>query len=1089
MQLSQFGKYKIIEKIGKGAMGEVFRAHDPVLQRDVAIKIVSGQLSDDKNASERFLREAQSASQLTHPNIITVYDYGEEQGTAFMVMELLGGHDLRAVIEKRLIKGLDEKLAIMEQVLDGLAFAHSRGVVHRDLKPGNIHLLPNGQAKIMDFGLARRAQDGAGTGVIMGTPFYISPEQAQGETATPRSDVFSVGATFYELLSGKRPFGGETIPAILYAVAQVEPEPLLRLVIGLPEGVAALVARALSKAPQARYADGGEMLRALLQARSGEDLVDDTNPARELGPPLSSRDETSPDMRDALADIALYLADRVPPLMVAGSVAVFVEAPEEDAAAEIWAWAGHALAGEPDLTLVDLLFHALYKLNMVGELRLLEDKKLLAYLKSVGEVIARACPPPERIRLRRALLLLGRPDLLGGEGLRRLGDVAGPPLVPTTPGLKRLSLIEQRLRRGAFGAGAGAESARRRVVSQALSLAATEAQNEKDLQGHFRRLQNIGVKAGPGMVFRSLGWGLHDWAMPKGLANDTLDLTPAPEVRAMRRIVALAEDPVEVARRFRHLVEAATEQFNEGNLGRAVQMFQLAAQLSSEKKVEPGLMQPILKSGHEALDLNRLRTYMDRPDRHAQLQSVMSFFAAGLGPAPLLDQLEGEERRDRRRLLLDLLAVHAQPARALALKRLEGEGQQSASDFARRNWIYLLRQVPRTPGEPIEREIEAVARFATPQNPAYLVKEALHHLGQTPHPRASQALVTLLRAWERELERTDLDAVTRGQGQASLDRLAMSLARQRSTSAWRALLDHALSRRPEWGSTTDRLAELGTQDLSASPEFLRDLMDEIEECLPRGVIGRFVARKAPELPALVGALASTRTPEARALLQEVAERHANQEAGRAAARALAPSAPTPASPGQSGPLDAYGLPALLDRLAQSSATGTLNLQPPEGGGPPAACSLVRGRVHAARWAHRQGIEAIYHLFERPISGTYAFEAGRPVAGPPLAELQVLIKEGVRRAQEVTSLSAVVPEDIPLEATGSSPGTVVEESDYDLIVALWQKACARIPSAQIEAELTADAFRILRALAQWLEEGALRIVETAAPAPAAPASGA
>ena len=729
MQLSQFGKYKIVEKLGQGAMGEVFRAHDPILKRDVAIKIVAGKLSADKVARERFLREAQSASQLTHSNIVTVYDYGEEQGTAFMVMELLGGHDLREVIEKRLIKGFDEKLAIMEQVLDGLAFAHSRGVVHRDIKPGNVHVLPNGQAKLMDFGLARQAQDGATTGVIMGTPFYISPEQAQGESATARSDVFAAGAMFYELLSGKRPFGGQTIPAVLYAVTQVEPEPLARLVVGIPEGVATLVARALSKAPQARYADGGEMLKALLQARRGEEGVEDAHPVQELGPPLSSLDETPPDMRDALADIALYLADRVPPLMVAGAVATFVEAPEEGAAAEIWAWAGRTLAGEPDLTMVDLVFHALYKLNTIGELRLLEDKKLLAYLKSVGEAIARACPPPERTRLRRALLMLGRPELLGGQGLRRLGDVDAPPLVPNTPGLRRLSLIEQRLRREA-GVGPGAELMRRRIVSQALSIAATEAKDEKDLQGHLRRLENLGVKAGAGMVFRSLGGALADWAMPKGLAVDTLDLNTSPEIHAMRRIVALAEDPVEIARRFRHLVEAAIEQFNEGDLGRAVQVFDLAAQLASEKRVEPGLLQPVLKNGHESLDLNRVRTYMDRPDRHSQLQSVMRFFAAGLGPAPLLDQLEGEEKRERRRLLLDLLAVHAEPARALALERLEGSTRRPASDFVRRNWIYLLRQVPRTPGEPIEREIEAVARFATPPEPR------LPREGGAPAPRA-----------------------------------------------------------------------------------------------------------------------------------------------------------------------------------------------------------------------------------------------------------------------------------------------------------------------------------------------------------------
>ncbi len=161
-------------------MGEVFRAHDPVLGRDVAIKILAEKLSGDDTARQRFQREARSAAQLNHPNIITVHDFGEEQGMAYMAMELLEGADLRELIEQHRVGGLEDRLVIMEQILEGLAFAHSRGVFHRDLKPGNIHVLPNGQVKIMDFGLARRAQDAAVTGVVMGTPYYIAPEQAEG---------------------------------------------------------------------------------------------------------------------------------------------------------------------------------------------------------------------------------------------------------------------------------------------------------------------------------------------------------------------------------------------------------------------------------------------------------------------------------------------------------------------------------------------------------------------------------------------------------------------------------------------------------------------------------------------------------------------------------------------------------------------------------------------------------------------------------------------------------------------------------------------------------------------------------------------
>ena len=412
MELSQVGKFKIVDKLGAGAMGEVFRAHDPVLGRDVAIKVVAGKLSDDPRARERFQREAQSAAQLNHPNIITVYDFGEEQGMAYMAMELLEGSDLRELLAQGKVKSLEDKLSLMEQILDGLAFAHAKGVVHRDLKPGNVHVLPNGQVKIMDFGLARRAQDGAATGVIMGTPFYMAPEQAQGERATTRSDIFSLGAMFYEMLAGKRPFTGPSIPAVLFAVAHKDPEPLAAIAPDVSPGIATVVTRALAKKAGDRYADAAEMLQALRVAWAGGDVAAapayaaaDQTPARALGPALSAAPGTPPELRSALEEVDQYLADRVPPLMVADSVALFADAPVEGAAAEIVGWAERQQAVQADLPLVDLLFHALHKLSVIGEFHLVEDQKLLAFLRAVGAAIAESCPPgADRDRFRRALL-------------------------------------------------------------------------------------------------------------------------------------------------------------------------------------------------------------------------------------------------------------------------------------------------------------------------------------------------------------------------------------------------------------------------------------------------------------------------------------------------------------------------------------------------------------------------------------------------------------------------------------------------------------------------------------------------------------
>ena len=251
VSFEQIGKYKLLGKIGQGAMGEVYKAHDPVLGRLVAIKTISKGISSEDVVRQRFQREAQSAAALNHPNIITVFDFGEEQGIIFMAMELLEGTDLRELIEKRALTKVPEKLGIMEQICDGLAFAHAKGVVHRDLKPGNIHILPTGQVKIMDFGLARRSEDAARTSVIMGTPYYMAPEQAQGERATPRSDIFALGAVFYELLGGRRPFTGDSIPSVLFSVVHREPEPLARFVGDAPPLVA-VIERALSKDPAFR---------------------------------------------------------------------------------------------------------------------------------------------------------------------------------------------------------------------------------------------------------------------------------------------------------------------------------------------------------------------------------------------------------------------------------------------------------------------------------------------------------------------------------------------------------------------------------------------------------------------------------------------------------------------------------------------------------------------------------------------------------------------------------------------------------------------------------------------------------------------
>jgi len=260
---NRIGRYRILDELGRGAMGVVYRAEDPSLDRIVALKTISLRDADeDRKAYEkRFLLEAKAAGKLTHPNIVTIFDYGEEEDTAYMAMELLEGEDLRARIRQGDIPPM-EAVEIALQVADGLGFAHEFGVVHRDVKPGNIMLLERGAVKIMDFGIARmRHADSSktSTGMVLGTPRYMSPEQISGQPVDQRSDIFSLGTVLYEMLTQTSLFAGQDVNQIAHNVTSAEPAPPSHVHPGLPQMLDFIVARALKKDPSVRYQDAYEM--------------------------------------------------------------------------------------------------------------------------------------------------------------------------------------------------------------------------------------------------------------------------------------------------------------------------------------------------------------------------------------------------------------------------------------------------------------------------------------------------------------------------------------------------------------------------------------------------------------------------------------------------------------------------------------------------------------------------------------------------------------------------------------------------------------------------------------------------------------
>jgi len=261
-KLSKIGRYRIVSELGRGAMGIVYKAEDPNLDRLVALKTIILPDEDDgrREYEKRFLLEAKAAGKLNHPAIVTTFDCGEHEGMAYLAMELLEGTDLRTRMTTEGVSAL-EAVEIARQVAEGLAYAHERGVVHRDIKPGNIMLNGGGHAKVMDFGLARMrmADHKTTTGMVLGTPRYMSPEQITGQPVDQRSDIFSLGIVLYEMLTGTRLFAGEDIDQVQHSITQTEHVPPTRVVPGLPPMIDFVVARALKKDPAVRYQNAREL--------------------------------------------------------------------------------------------------------------------------------------------------------------------------------------------------------------------------------------------------------------------------------------------------------------------------------------------------------------------------------------------------------------------------------------------------------------------------------------------------------------------------------------------------------------------------------------------------------------------------------------------------------------------------------------------------------------------------------------------------------------------------------------------------------------------------------------------------------------
>jgi eukaryotic-like serine/threonine-protein kinase len=248
----RIGRYEVIERIGRGAMGVVYRARDEAMGRDVALKVLMADLEDDPDVRARFLREAEAAASLSHPNIITIFDVGEDNDRFFIVMELLRGATLKDFLKQPEGAPLDRKIDLMMQMCGGLGAAHKASVFHRDMKPGNIFVRADGILKILDFGVARLASSSmTASGFIVGTPDYMSPEQVRGAEVDARSDIFSLGGVFYYMLAGRKPFPANDLPTLFRQIQTDDAPPFVN--VDAPPELINVIRKALAKSPDARY--------------------------------------------------------------------------------------------------------------------------------------------------------------------------------------------------------------------------------------------------------------------------------------------------------------------------------------------------------------------------------------------------------------------------------------------------------------------------------------------------------------------------------------------------------------------------------------------------------------------------------------------------------------------------------------------------------------------------------------------------------------------------------------------------------------------------------------------------------------------
>ena len=822
---------------------------------------------------------------------------------------------------------------------------------------------------------------------------------------------------------------------------------------------------------------------------------------------------TDAQLRSALEEMHLYLSDSIPPLFFADSVQLLLQAPPELVGHQLVAWASNQVHPGAQLPTADYIFHAAKKLHMLAELELLPDDVVKGWIVSLRPSLVEGCPEADRDSLNSDLdrldldvaiapsagveVVFRRSGGGGGgtapvraAGARTGSSSSGSKVsMQVEEGLRKLENLLQRLNAAHAQTGSvSSEISDESVLTAEILTQATErATNPAELERYFKELQQRGLKATPDTLVRLLAQNLPDWAAPKSAAEEPGE-APQAAVRAMHRFISLAGSREESQKRFDDLVSTAVDEFNRGSLGRSVTLLDLAEQMMNKKEIDGVLAQSVERRAYKSIDLDRLRRLVDEGDDIHLLRRFLDFFSL-LSPKQLLEDLEGEEDREKRRYLLELLRVHGPSARELAFAELVrcASGEASFPWYFQRNLVHLLKTIPRGPEDEVDPEIDVLVMVSEINRDYPLVREALSSLGQIQHLRAVNALAARVSEIENVLIDKADEEHDRDQMYFLLDSSVKSLARMDLPEARRAVIAHAMKRKAELGDTLQRLSWLEGQDLSGEPDTVDRLIREIRGEIPKKVFGVSLmkGKKAQSVDSMVQALSSTDTPQVRALLQELGRQSDDQPGATLARRILGdfdrPSTERePAKEGVeatlSGDLKLFGLPNLLQNLADSQVGGVLRVFD-DTGQTEAELWLDDGKVVGARAGRLQGEVAVYQLLEDPAPGRFSLDSPEMPpensrTGPDPISIQSILFEGIRRYDEFKRAASVVSDEARYRSTGKQPTMGDEEIDPEVFRDIWSHASNGKSAAETESEVLVDRFRVRSLYEHWVAAGAL-----------------